>query len=231
MPAVQSSAYEEIVESAHDTVAPKQMLVVIQRLREVSLHPLRPTDCAPSAYIDASARFQSLFTILDRIHKAGEKALVFLDRNIIEAYLARLIQLRFGLPALPAIINGTVPGPKRQALVNAFQTGTGFDVMILSPKAGGVGITLTAANHVIHLSRWWNPAVEDQSTDRVYRIGQRKPVHVHYLQATLPAHPGQSFDERLHVLLDKKRGLSRDLLWPFESESSDAASLLGRNPS
>jgi hypothetical protein len=104
----------------------------------------------------------------------------------------------------------------------------GFDIMILSPKAGGVGLTLTAANHVIHLSRWWNPAVEDQSTDRVYRIGQRKDVHVHYLQATLKSAPGDSFDERLHVLLQKKRALSRDLLWPFESEATDAASLLGR---
>jgi SNF2 family DNA or RNA helicase len=102
--------------------------------------------------------------------------------------------------------------------------------MILSPKAGGVGLTLTAANHVIHLSRWWNPAVEDQSTDRVYRIGQRKAVHVHYLQATLPSQPGQSFDERLHVLLEKKRGLSRELLWPFENEAGDAATLLGRSP-
>jgi superfamily II DNA or RNA helicase len=230
MPHVQASAYEDIVESANDSVAPKQMLEIVQRLREVSLHPLRPSDCAPEAYIEASARFQSLFKLLDTIQQAQEKVLVFVDRTIVEVYLARLVQQRYHLDKLPGIINGTVPGPKRQSLVDDFQRGTGFDAMILSPKAGGVGLTLTAANHVIHLSRWWNPAVEDQSTDRVYRIGQRKAVHVHYLQATLPSQPGQSFDERLHVLLEKKRGLSRELLWPFENEAGDAATLLGRSP-
>jgi hypothetical protein len=229
MPPVQASAYAEVVDSAHDLTAPQQMLAIVQRLRETSLHPLKPSECSPAEYVRSSARFQSLFAILDEVHSASEKALVFLDRNIIEAYLARLVQQRYRLSALPPIINGTVPGPKRQLLVDNFQRETGFGVMILSPKAGGVGLTLTAANHVIHLSRWWNPAVEDQSTDRVYRIGQRKTVHVHYLQAILPTLPGESFDERLHDLLKKKRALSRDLLWPFESESGDAATLLGRS--
>jgi SNF2 family DNA or RNA helicase len=67
------------------------------------------------------------------------------------------------------VINGTVDTASRQYRVDTFQRTSGFDVMILSAKAGGVGLTLTAANHVIHLSRWWNPAVEDQCSDRVYR--------------------------------------------------------------
>ena len=230
MPPVQALAYADVVESANDRIAPKQMLAIVQRLRETSLHPLKPAECSQAAYVSSSARFQSLFAILNQVYVASEKALVFLDRNLIEAYLAKLIQQQFRLATLPPIINGTVPGPKRQQLVDDFQQTPGFGVMILSPKAGGVGLTLTAANHVIHLSRWWNPAVEDQSTDRVYRIGQRKPVHVHYLQATLPLQPGQSFDERLHVLLQKKRALSRDLLWPFESEKSDSETLLGITP-
>jgi SNF2 family DNA or RNA helicase len=228
MPEVQSAAYNDIVSSAHDKTAPKQMLAIVQQLRETSLHPLKPLDCSPETYIAASARFQSLFRILDEIRDQGEKVLIFLDRNVIEAYLARLILQRYELPELPPIINGDVPGSKRQLLVDGFQKRSGFGVMILSPKAGGVGLTLTAANHVIHLSRWWNPAVEDQSTDRVYRIGQQKPVHVHYVQAILPGQPGQSFDERLHLLLQKKRRMSRDLLWPFDSEASDAAELLGK---
>lgn len=90
--------------------------------------------------------------------------------------------------------------------------------MILSPKAGGVGLTLTAANHVIHLSRWWNPAVEDQCTDRIYRIGQRKDANVYY---PLALHPhaslrDYSFDKILHALLDRKRTMSRDVLAPVE---------------
>ena len=105
-------------------------------------------------------------------------------------------------------------------MVAAFQQApASFDVMILSPKAGGVGLTITAANHVIHLSRWWNPAVEDQATDRVYRIGQMRPVTVHLPMAVHgdavigPA----SFDVRLNALMERKRSLSRGLLMPPES--------------
>lgn len=81
--------------------------------------------------------------------------------------------------------------------------------MLLSPKAGGVGLMLTAANHVIHLSRWWNPAVEDQCTDRVYRIGQTKTVQVHIPLAIHPRFAEHSFDRNLHALLERKRELSR----------------------
>jgi hypothetical protein len=203
------------------------MLAVVQQLREISLHPMQPGEAQPVEYISASSRFLSLFTILDDVKSKDEKALIFVDRNLVEAYLARLIQTRYSLNRLPSIINGEVAGAKRQSFVDAFQSRSGFDVMILSPKAGGVGLTLTAANHVIHLSRWWNPAVEDQSTDRAYRIGQRKPVHVYYLQATLDDRPSHSFDERLHGLLVKKRALSRDLLWPFQTDEDDATALLG----
>lgn len=112
-------------------------------------------------------------------------------------------------------------GSKRQQIVAAFQGApAGFDVLILSPKAGGVGLTITAANHVIHLSRWWNPAVEDQATDRVYRIGQTRPVTIHL---PLAVHPDPSigpfsFDQRLDDLMDRKRALSRGLLVPPESD-------------
>lgn len=77
-----------------------------------------------------------------------------------------------------------------------------------------MGLTLTAANHVIHLSRWWNPAVEDQCTDRVYRIGQDQVVHVYYPMAVHPAFPESSFDELLNSLLDTKRDLSKTMLLP-----------------
>jgi hypothetical protein len=98
--------------------------------------------------------------------------------------------------------------------------------MILSPKAGGVGLTLTAANHVIHLSRWWNPAVEDQATDRVFRIGQTRDVHVYLPQSV---HPDPtlgptSFDLKLDALMTRKRDLSRGLLIPSEDDS-DTSSL------
>src|SRR5690606_34993763 len=99
--------------------------------------------------------------------------------------------------------------------------------MILSPKAGGVGLTLTAANHVIHLSRWWNPAVEDQATDRVFRIGQTRDVHVHLPMAVHPdpAIREASFDLRLNALIERKRKLTRDLFLPPDASEGELSDL------
>ena len=116
------------------------------------------------------------------------------------------------------IINGEVPGSKRQPMIDHFQQSmNGFGAMILSPRAAGVGLTITAANHVIHLSRWWNPAVEDQCNDRIYRIGQAKPVTVHIPMAIHPNYKGVSFDLKLDGLMQRKRSLSHHLLAPPES--------------
>src|SRR3546814_4442797 len=102
----------------------------------------------------------------------------------MQAFLAMAIQERFDLKHRPMCISGKVAGHKRQEMVNAFQSSpSAFDVLILSPKAGGVGLTITAANNVIHLSRWWNPAVEDQATDRAYRI--RSEEHTSELQSLM----------------------------------------------
>jgi len=141
--------------------------------------------------------------------------------------LAGLIQSHFKLSAPPMRINGTVPGPRRQEMVRRFQTASNQFVMILSPRAGGVGLTLTAANHVIHLSRWWNPAVEDQATDRVFRIGQTRDVYVHLPLAEHP-HPtikDTSFDIQLNALLERKRQLTSDLFLPPEANDSDLDAL------
>ncbi|WP_408870166.1 helicase-related protein [Elioraea tepidiphila] len=106
--------------------------------------------------------------------------------------------------------------------MDTFQAGAnGFDAMILSPRARVVGLTLTAATHVIHLSRWWNPAVEDQCTDRAYRIGQTSPVTVHLLLAVLSGREEDSFDRRLDELLARKRHLSRELLHPPAGTDAD----------
>jgi hypothetical protein len=97
--------------------------------------------------------------------------------------------------------------------------------MILSPRAGGVGLTLISANHVIHLSRWWNPAVEDQCTGRVLRIGQKRPVTVHIPVATL-ADGRRSFDQNLDRLLDRKRRLMNEALAPPAASDRDRLELL-----
>jgi hypothetical protein len=119
-----------------------------------------------------------------------------------------------------------IDGQARQARVDRFQEAPGgFDVMLLSPRAGGVGLTLTRANHVVHLARWWNPAVEDQCTGRVLRIGQENPVTVHSPLAVLPS-GRPSFDDNLHALLGRKRLLMRNALLPPDAEPGDLAAML-----
>ena len=226
MPVAQARAYDQVLARAR---ALRQsgdrgaMLKILHMLRGTSLHPDPPGQVADfDQYISASARLSKTFDLLSIIRDRGEKALIFCEDLEMQAFLAIAIQEKFGLGMPVPIINGTVAGTKRQTQVTEFQARPpGFDVMILSPKAGGVGLTITAANHVIHLSRWWNPAVEDQATDRVYRIGQEKPVTVHLPMAVHPdgAIGPSSFDVRLNDLMERKRSLSRGLLVPPESEA------------
>jgi hypothetical protein len=143
----------------------------------------------------------------------------------MQALLADLLQFRFKLRRRPFVINGQVPAVDRKNRIDKFQSSDhGFDVLILSPRAGGVGLNITAANHVIHVSRWWNPAVEDQCNDRAYRIGQTKPVSVYCPIAVHPEFGDGSFDVALHNLLERKRALSRDMLISPES-STDVSEL------
>jgi superfamily II DNA or RNA helicase len=225
MPELQARAYSQRL-STIDKERPGWMLETLHAIRSVSLHPNPDSDANDEDFVALSARFAITFEILDSIDKSGEKALVFIEFKSIQAQLASLIQRRYDLDALPMIINGDVSGPGRQERVRRFQTHPDFDVLILSPKAGGVGLTLTAANHVIHLSRWWNPAVEDQCTDRVYRIGQGRTVHVHYPLAIHPGHPDATFDKLLHGLIERKRAKSRNLLTPPAADESELRDLL-----
>jgi len=165
------------------------------------------------------------FRILDHIAARREKALVFVEAREIQDFLIVALRRRFSLPEDVLIINGTVTGKIRKARVDLFQDRMGFDVMVLSPRAGGVGLTLTAANHVIHLSRWWNPAVEDQCTDRVFRIGQNRKVHVHLPITRHPYFGDYSFDVKLDRLLERKRDLNRRVLAPTAATREDMADL------
>ena len=203
------------------------MLAVLQQLRRISLHP-RTEDIdvlSPEQIIEESARFKAMFRVLTDIHSKGEKVLIFVDDLLWIQHLRIMVQDHFQLARLPLAITGEVAGEKRKALVDEFQEAAGFQVLFMTPRAGGVGLTVTAANHVIHLSRWWNPAVEDQATDRVYRIGQTRPVFIYYPMAIHPQWPGSSFDERLHEHLERKRSLSRQLLLPGEFSEGEVVQL------
>jgi HJR/Mrr/RecB family endonuclease len=138
-----------------------------------------------------------------------------------------LIEREFGCTE-PKVIRGDVQAGRRQTIVDEFSALAGFAVLILSPKAAGVGLNITAANHVIHLDRWWNPAVEDQCTDRAYRIGATKPVWVYALAARHPHHDDRSYDLILHRILERKRELSRSVFAPTEIQAADFDDLLSR---
>ncbi|MCD1645307.1 DEAD/DEAH box helicase [Aurantimonas coralicida] len=234
MPLAQAAAYGTALREAMDGERSHgAMLKAIHDFRGLSLHPdgvadLDPFDArAVATWIGRSARLSETVKALDDIAKRGEKALLFLEDLAMQSAFARAMATWFGLKREPGIINGKVPGEKRLAIVDAFQAcRPGFDLLVLSPKAAGVGLTITAANHVIHLSRWWNPAVEDQCNDRCYRIGQDKPVTIHVPQAIHPTFGEASFDLTLDRLLERKRSLSHAMLRP-PIEDGDVEALFG----
>lgn len=226
MRGAQLAAYEEAVALGRSDQGAGRVLEALQRLRAVSLHPDAESAADDAELISGSARLRLALDALDAIAARGERALVFLDDLAMMTRLVGLLQRRYRLPSPPMTISGKVAGAARQARVDRFQEAAGgFDVMLLSPRAGGVGLTLTRANHVIHLARWWNPAVEDQCTGRVLRIGQERPVTVHIPLAVLPSGK-PSFDENLHALLERKRKLMRDALMPPEAQPEDLAAML-----
>lgn len=144
---------------------------------------------------------------------ANHKVIVFCEFRELQLQLQRVIAAFFGIA--PSIVNGdTSADPRaqdnRQQLIDAFQRREGFNVIILSPLAVGFGVNIQAANHVVHFTRTWNPAKEDQATARAYRIGQTRTVTVYYPGVVSERFP--SFDVKLDALLSNKRALATDIL-------------------
>jgi len=225
MPKLQADEYENIVKDAQLYRAKKGgILKFIQLVRKASLVAEEfDINGINDGVIQRSARLTALIEILDGVANRGEKALVFCETLNVQEHLAGYLQQRYQLPSRPMRIHGGIDGATRKKYVDIFQSSPKgeFDVMLLSPKAGGVGLTITAANNVIHLTRWWNPAVEDQSTDRVYRIGQKLPVNVFIPIAVHPKYKERSFDMNLNKLLSQKRTLSHNALIPGTVSSNE----------
>ena len=144
----------------------------------------------------------------------GQKVLIFADVKHLQRMLASFIQdwhhAVYSENIEVDIYNGDLNSDDKLRVKERFENKTNFQVMILSPRAGGVGLNLTCANHVIHYTREWNPAVERQATDRVYRIGQSRETHVYYPTSALPRESGESAEQRLAKLLNKKRQMMDD---------------------
>jgi hypothetical protein len=188
------------------------VLGLLHTLKLVCAHPhaVRPE----GALLDVSPKMRWLMSTLTSIRDAGEKVIIFTELRDIQRDLRIAVMDHFRLPEV-SIINGDTSavatrGPSRQGIIDRFQAEPGFGVIILSTTAVGFGVNVQAANHVIHFTRPWNPAKEDQATDRAYRIGQTRRVSVYY--PTVISDAFDTFEHKLDLLLSKKREVAHDML-------------------
>jgi len=213
-----------------------KMFKLLSSLNRLLQHPalegLLPVDSDPSELVAASPKLQSLLGELRKIRAKGEKVLVFAIYIDMQHILKRVLNAEFRLDV--KIINGQTSSAgarvrrRRIETIEEFSSGRGFDVLVLSPDVAGVGLTITAANHVFHFGRWWNPAREDQATDRTHRIGQEKTVYVYRLVASDPAGRFKTFDEHLDDLISERRRTSTQFLVPAADEAEAAQNLSSR---
>lgn len=208
---------------------------LIAQLMKVYQHPalLPRYEALPTAeLISGCPKLQAVLNCLTTIRQQEEKVLIFTRSLNMQQILASVISETFKIRV--DIVNGATSRRgdtehsrrTRKDIVREFRESQGFGAIILSPDVAGLGLTLIEANHVIHYGRWWNPAKESQATDRVYRIGQTRDVHVYYPIARDPVGEFKTFDEKLDTLINKRKKLAADFLAPIPSEDQLQQELL-----
>ncbi|MGC5018298.1 SNF2-related protein [Micromonospora sp. DT47] len=208
--AEQASLYRAIVddmlakiESSDGMERRGLVLATMTRLKQVCNHPAQLLRDG-SALSGRSGKLERLEEIVDEVLAAGEKALLFTQYAEFGGMLRGHLSARFGREVL--FLHGGVGKADRDAMVTRFQSPDGPALFVLSLKAGGTGLTLTAANHVVHVDRWWNPAVEDQATDRAFRIGQRRRVQVRKFVCA------GTVEEKVAAMIADKRSLAASVV-------------------
>lgn len=194
---------EERLKTADGIARRGLVLGTLMQLKQICNHPaqyLRQESYEP----DASGKFERLRLLCEPIVERQEKALVFTQFQSLTEPLAAYLQTVFGEPGL--VLHGGTPVKKRQELVKRFQNESGLPFFVISLKAGGSGLNLTAAAHVVHFDRWWNPAVENQATDRAFRIGQKRNVLVHKFVCR------GTVEERIDAMIHDKVALAASIL-------------------
>jgi SNF2 family DNA or RNA helicase len=202
----QASLYRTVVDDMMEKIEDSQgiqrrgnVLAAMAKLKQVCNHPAQLLhDGSPIG--KRSGKVARLEEILAEILAEGDKVLCFTQFTEFGAMLVPHLSARFDQEVL--YLHGGTPKKRRDEMVERFQSADGPSVFLLSLKAGGTGLTLTAANHVVHLDRWWNPAVENQATDRAFRIGQHRNVQVRKFCC-----PG-TVEERIDTLIESKKALS-----------------------
>ena len=214
---------EEALESAEGIQRKGLILGTLSKLKQVCNHPAQFLG-DNSSIVDRSGKLVRLTEMLEEVIEVGDRALVFSQFAEMGGLLQRHVQETFGLEAL--FLHGRVPKRRRDRMVDRFQDkNAGPPVFILSLKAGGTGLNLTSANHVFHFDRWWNPAVEDQATDRVFRIGQAQNVQVHKFICA------GTLEEKIDEMIERKKEVAEKVVgagegWLTELSNDDLKDVL-----
>jgi SNF2 family DNA or RNA helicase len=184
------------------------VLAMLTRLKQICNHPAHFLKDG-SALDDRSGKLTRLDEMLEEVLAANDRALIFTQFAEMGGLLQLHLSQRLSTEVL--FLHGGTPAKARDGLVRRFQAPEGPPIFILSLKAGGVGLNLTRASHVFHFDRWWNPAVEDQATDRAFRIGQTQNVQVHKFVC------GGTLEEKIDEMIEGKRALAAQVLGAGEA--------------
>ena len=213
-----------LVEGLNNTRAAKGKLDLLHRFARLYQHPLLLNGDGDESTVEelkaGSSKLREVLLVLHRIREQREKVIVFARHKDMQRILVRVFSTEFKRPV--RVVNGDTPRAgslrksgveTRSGILDEFRKSEGFDVLILSPFVAGVGLTIVEANHVIHYGRWWNPAVEAQATDRAYRLGQLKEVHVYIpILEDKTRRVTPTFDQLLDQLMENKKGLAEGAL-------------------
>ncbi len=207
----QTALYQAMTEATFEGIADKDgiqrrahILAALMRFKQICNHPESFEPERPQVLFGRSGKLDRVMEVLEELLEEGQRVLIFTQFIEMGRILQRAIAERCKVAA--DFYHGGITAAKREEMVEAFQGDAGAPVLILSLRAGGTGLNLTAASAVIHYDRWWNPAVEDQATDRAHRIGQTRRVNVYRLvtEGTL--------EERVAELLETKRAMADKIL-------------------
>jgi SNF2 family DNA or RNA helicase len=228
----QATLYEAVVQDALRKVEESEgierrglVLSMIMQLKQICNHPVQylhqgdGSGPDTTALIGRSGKLERLTEMLEEVNSVGDRALIFTQFAEMGHLLRSYLPQALGCPVL--FLHGGVPAAKRDQMIKRFQEDEhGPPIFILSLKAGGTGLNLTRANHVFHFDRWWNPAVEDQATDRAFRIGQTRNVQVHKFVTT------GTMEEMIDDMIESKQALAEAIVgkgeqWLTELSTDD----------
>lgn len=216
-----TDAAMDVIQTSEGMSRRGQILKLIQNLKQICNHPRQYESQGPIG--GRSGKLDRLEQLAEDILDAGDRALVFTQSPPMAHMIDRRLRERFGIT--PLVLDGSTPQKKRDEMVELFQSEDGPAFFLLSLRAAGTGLNLTAANHVIHYDRWWNPAVEDQATDRTFRIGQTEDVQVRKLICR------GTIEDAIDRTIERKRRLADQVLadgddWLTELDTDELRDLV-----